>query len=257
MAVVTMDLTGLPVASPSLSRRANLVEPAVGNLTEPDPLPPRYQLASTLLQALALYNTIELFIIISFLFKQRGGTYFWSLVLSNAGVAVVAAACVFHDYAVTPPATRRVAVGMLTLVGWTPMVIGQMFILYARLHLLYLSRTELRRVLAAITTVAIVCCVPAWVLTIGANAPTPAAARFQLPCEIQHRFQTTVFFLAEGGLSFLYLLKCYGFWMEKSMRAVGAIRRLLLRLMMINVLVLVLDTSLLYTGWSGRRTFEM
>lgn len=252
-----MDLTGPLVASPSLPRGANLVELATGSLAEPDPLPPKYQLVSTLLQALALYNTIELFIIISVLFKQRGGTYFWSLVLSNAGVAVLAVACVVHDYAFTTLATRRVAVGILTLVGWTPMVVGQLFVLYSRLQLLYLGRTELRRVLAMITTVAVVCCVPAWVLIIGANAPTPAAARFQLPCEIQHRFQTTVFFLAEGGLSFVYLWKCYGFWVEKSMRAVGAIRSLLLRLMMINVLVLALDTSLLYTGWSGPHTFAM
>lgn len=252
-----MDLTGLPVTLPSLPREANLVEPATGSLAEPDPPPPRYQLAGTLLQALALYNTVELFFIISFLFKQKGGTYFWSLVLTNAGVAVMAVACVAHDYAVTTLSTRRVAVGMMTLVGWTPMVVGQLFILYSRLHLLYLSRTELRRVLALITTVAIVCCVPAWVLVIGANAPTPAAARFQLPCEIQHRFQTTAFFLAEGGLSCLYLWKCHGFWVEKSMRAVGEIRRLLRRLVIINMLVLALDISLLYTGWSGRHTFEM
>ncbi|KAK6825316.1 hypothetical protein PG987_012810 [Apiospora arundinis] len=228
--------------------RINHVDVGIGNSINPDLLTPRQRIPVVVLEAIAIWNCIELFFMIFYTQKRRRGSYFWSLVVATAGIPILATANILNNLGLT---NDRILVAFLILLGWMPMVVGQAFVLYSRLHLMYLTVFQLRLVLAMIITVAVVTSVPAWVLVIASNAPSPAAHRFLLPYSIYEKIQVVLFFLEESCLSTIYLWKCYRFWSQDKLRARAKIRAMLIHLFFVHVLVLCLDISIIYFEWSG------
>ncbi|KAK8006283.1 hypothetical protein PG991_012580 [Apiospora marii] len=228
--------------------RINHVDVGIGNSINPDLLTPRQRIPVVVLEAIAIWNCIELFFMTFFTLKRRRGSYFWSLLVATGGIPILATANILNNLGLT---NNRILVAFLILLGWMPMVVGQAFVLYSRLHLMFLTAFQLRLVLAMIITVAIVTCVPAWVLVIASNAPSPAAHRFLLPYSIYEKIQVVLFFLEESCLSTLYLWKCYRFWNQQKLRARTKIRHMLIHLFSVHVLVLCLDISIIYFEWSG------
>ncbi|KAK8087128.1 hypothetical protein PG994_002102 [Apiospora phragmitis] len=230
-----------------LAPRINHVDVGIGNSINPDLLTPRQQIPVVVLEAIAIWNCIELLFMIFFSLRKHG-SYFWSLLVATGSIPILATANILNNLGLT---NDRILVAFLILLGWMPMVVGQAFVLYSRLHLLSLTVFQLRLVLAMIITVAIVTSVPAWVLVIASNASSPIAHRFLLPYIIYEKIQVVLYFLEESCLSTIYLWKCYKFWNEDRLRARVKIRNMLIHLFFVHVLVLCLDISIIYFEWSG------
>ncbi|KAK8077300.1 hypothetical protein PG996_003470 [Apiospora saccharicola] len=220
----------------------------IGNSINPELLTPRQRIPVVVLEAIAIWNCIELFFMIFVTLRRKRGCYFWSLIVATGGIPILATANILNNLGLT---NNRILVAFLILLGWMPMVVGQAFVLYSRLHLMFVTAFQLRLVLAMIITVAIVTSVPAWVLVIASNAPSPAARRFLLPYSIYEKIQVVLFFLEESCLSAIYIWKCYRFWNEQKLRARTKIRNMLIHLFFVHVLVLCLDISIIYFEWSG------
>lgn len=228
--------------------RINHVDVGIGNSIDPGLLTPRQRIPVVVLETIAIWNCIELFFMIFFTLKRRRGLYFWSLLVATGGIPILATGNILNNLGLT---NDRILVAFLILLGWMPMVVGQAFVLYSRLHLMFLTVFQLRLVLAMIITVAVVTSVPAWVLVIASNANSPTAHRFLLPYGIYEKIQVVLFFLEESCLSTLYLWKCCRFWNEQKLRARSKIRNMLIHLFFVHVLALCLDISIICFQWSG------
>ncbi len=117
--------------------------------------------------ALALYNAVELDVIIFSSFKRRRGLYFWSFLATTNGIIPhnigVLLKNVLNSYTFSLYIT-------LVSVGWVPMVTGQSLVLYSRLHLIVRNPFWLRIVLAIILINAFVLYVPIIILMYGSNS---------------------------------------------------------------------------------------
>lgn len=95
----------------------------------------RYDAASvivTLSIALALYNSLEMAMLISMTFKRWRGLYFWSLVLSTLGVVLYTIGMMTTYYRLGLLAIAKVVLD----VGWVMMILCQSLVLYSRLGLI-------------------------------------------------------------------------------------------------------------------------
>lgn len=107
--------------------------------------------------AIALYNAVELVILIFLTFTRYSGLYFWAMLLSAVlGVIPQAIGFLLEFFAIGP---LWFAVTFSTI-GFYFMVPGQSIVLYSRLHLVVQSQTLLRRVLYLIIFDTIVLLIP-------------------------------------------------------------------------------------------------
>lgn len=196
--------------------------------------------------ALALYNVAELNFIIFATFKKHSGLYFWSFLVSTWGICLYSIGFLLKDLSVSTPASFFVT---LIIIGWCSMVTGQSVVLYSRLHLVLRSAPQLRWVLIMIITDAIICHVPIIVMVYGANSSNPTP--FLVPYSIYEKVQVTIFFIQELTISVLYIYQTL-----KIMRPEGNIRgkasrRLMTHLIYVNVIIVVLDVTILGLEYSG------
>jgi hypothetical protein len=204
------------------------------------------------LAAIALYNVIELTFIIIATFKRRRGLYFWSFVVATWSIAPYVLGFIFKFFSVIPE--RMVSVTMIVL-GWCGMVTGQSVVLYSRLHLVVQDRKILSWVLAMIITDALICHIPIVVFVYGSNSSNPAP--FVLPYSIYEKVQITIFFIQEAIISGLYI---WATWTTlKPGRAILAkdLRKAMQHLIWINVLIVLLDLTLLATEYAGHYEIQV
>jgi hypothetical protein len=107
--------------------------------------------------SIALYNFIELHVLILSHFSRRKGLYFWSFTIATWGVAFNSIGYLLKHRALT---TSSNLYATLILIGWCTMVSGQSVVLYSRLHLLMDNKTWLRAVLIMIITNAVCMDIP-------------------------------------------------------------------------------------------------
>ena len=120
---------------------------------------------------LAMYNSLELIIIIFLTFKKFSGLYFWSLLISSAGIIPYALGFLLKFMKITTGDLQWLAVTLLTI-GWYPMVTGQALVLWSRLHLILQGERGhkiMRYTKWMIIIDAIVLHIPTTVLTYGSN----------------------------------------------------------------------------------------
>lgn len=79
--------------------------------------------------ALALYNSLELLLLILTTFRRPGGLYFWSLVVATAGVLPYTLGFMIQYFRLTD----QLAGEVISTVGWPMLVTGQSVVLYSRL----------------------------------------------------------------------------------------------------------------------------
>lgn len=199
----------------------------------------------------AFYNVIELNVIIYSSFPRRTGLYFWSFVVATWGIAVYSVGFLTKDLSVI---RSGFVYGTFIVVGWTCMVTGQSMVLFSRMHLLVRDKRILRTTLACIVINAIIGHVPTSIVLYGSNSPHPD--RWLEPYAIMERIHVTIFFLQELAISAIYIVATTRLLRDKSRsmsssKGSRSARRFLTHLIKINVMVVVLDITILALEYAG------
>jgi hypothetical protein len=207
------------------------------------------------LLGLAIYNSIELVILILCTFRRWRGLYFWSLLLSGLlGVVPQAVSFLLKDLALAPLWFSLT----LSTLGWYFMVTGQAVVLYSRLNLLVNDPRVLRRVLIMIITNAIILHVPTTILTYGSNFAKSNNAVWQHGYDIMERIELVGFSVQEMVISYLYVVQVI-----RNLRIVPpnsrihkVHRKTLHYVLAINVFLILLDVVLLIMEFTNRYTIQ-
>ncbi|KAL6697226.1 hypothetical protein J3F84DRAFT_368355 [Trichoderma pleuroticola] len=203
--------------------------------------------------SLALYNVLELLCIIWGTFKRYAGLYFWSFLMATVGIAL---SCIGFCIKYFGPASLGYLSCTLSLMGWVFMVTGQSLVLWSRLHLVLRNQKRLKIILYIIIFNGIVCHGMVIPLVYGSFSSNPEI--FETPYKITERIEIIVFFLQEIMLSSLYIYETL-----KLLRLGGSFgnrqssRRLLKNLILVNVLVMVLDVTIVVLEFAGLYDFQI
>ncbi|KAG8159286.1 hypothetical protein KVR01_010947 [Diaporthe batatas] len=204
--------------------------------------------------SLALYNVLELIIIIFTKFKKRRGLYFWSMLVATIGISFNAVGYLLKFLHPNVGLASRLTYVSLVLVGWSSMITGQSVVLYSRLHLLLHNQRKLRFILGMIIFDAIVCHIPISVLFYSVSSEN--GAPFVMPYSIYEKVQLSVFFVQECIISFVYIQESWKFLQarhlgfESSNKNIDG-RKIMYWLIFINVIIMTLDISILVLEFSG------
>ncbi|CAL5871580.1 uncharacterized protein PFLUO_LOCUS5833 [Penicillium psychrofluorescens] len=195
--------------------------------------------------SIALYNAIELFILIFLTFTHYRGLYFWTLLISVVlGVIPHAIAYLLEFFALAPLWLTLV----MSTIGFYVMVPGQSMVLYSRLHLVVQSRKILRFVLGLIIVDAIILLIPTTVLTFStAYVGTPSIIRGY---NVMERLQLAWFCAQEFVISGIYIfetVKLLRLMPEKGRRRT----KIMYELLAINFVIISLDVALLVVEYLG------
>ncbi|KAL2155252.1 hypothetical protein VTH82DRAFT_3928 [Thermothelomyces myriococcoides] len=200
--------------------------------------------------SLSFYNVIDLSFIILATFKRRSGLYFWSFVVATWSISLYSAGFLIKAVEPTCPGWAYMT---LVVVGWCGMVTGQSVVLYSRLHIVMRNTSRLRLVLVMIITNAIIGHIPIIVVAYGANSSNPGP--FIVPYSIYERVQVTLFFLQEIIISGLYIHETVILMRVRSRSGISGHsttqRRLMTHLVVVNIIVVVLDITILVLEYWG------
>ncbi|EOA83566.1 hypothetical protein ACJQWK_00559 [Exserohilum turcicum] len=190
--------------------------------------------------SIALYNFLELNAYIFTSFKRRRGLYFWSFTVATYGILFNAVGYILMHLAALK---EKNIFATFILLGWCMMITGQSVVLYSRLHIVVHNLKWLRYVLIMIITNAIWLHIPIIILVYGANSDTPQP--YAKIYNIYERIQLSVFFVQELIISGLYLFETTK--LLRLERTIGHVstRTLLYHLISVNILVIMLDCSIL------------
>ncbi|QKX63323.1 uncharacterized protein TRUGW13939_10493 [Talaromyces rugulosus] len=200
--------------------------------------------------AISLYNSIETVVIVLFVFKRYGGTYFWSLLAACLGLFMMTFGYSTYFYDIVPNLFGQSAP---TIVGWCIFMVAQSVVLWSRLHLVLQNRKILRAVIVMICSTAIFLLIPTAVLAFG-NDIRPPRQVFIRGYQIMENIQLTVFTLQEAIISALYIwgtISILRYATEKSKR------NLILQLLAINVVLILMDVTILVIQYCGYRTLQI
>lgn len=128
---------------------------------------------------------------------------------------------------------------------------GQSLVLYSRLHLLWVNRRLLRLILCLIVFNALGLHIPDVVLGILASV---SRSRYVAAYELMEKIEVTVFFVQEASLSGVYLWQARHFQRKYGRRSHGdggAVKGMLRDLVVVNVVVVMLDISILVLQFMG------
>jgi hypothetical protein len=152
-----------------------------------------------LFACLAMYNAVELLLLVFMTFSRYRGLYFWSLVISSLSLIPYSLGMLFKFFNILTGKARWVSIGLLTL-GWYPMVTGQSVILWSRLHLI-VSGERGRKILKytkwMIIVDAVILHIPTTVMTFGSNG-TLNTAIFVDAYNIMEKIQMIGFLLVDN-----------------------------------------------------------
>lgn len=207
------------------------------------------------LLSLAIYNSIELVILVLCTFRHWRGLYFWSLLLSGLlGVVPQAVSFILKDMALAPLWFSLT----LSTIGWYFMVTGQAVVLYSRLNLLVNDPRVLRRVLIMIITNAIILHVPTTILTYGSNFAKSNNDIWSQAYGVMERIELVGFSVQEIIISYLYVVQVI-----RNLRIVPpnsrihkVHRKTLYYVLAINIFLILLDVALLIMEFTNRYTIQ-
>ncbi|CAI7640310.1 unnamed protein product [Penicillium viridicatum] len=190
--------------------------------------------------SIALYNAIELLILLFLTFTHYRGLYFWTLLLSVV-LGVVPHAI---GHLLTPLWFSLT----LSTIGFYVMVPGQSLVLYSRLHLVVNNSKVLRFVLWLIIIDAIILLIPTTVLTFG-TAYAPSRSMI-IGYNVMERMQLAWFCAQEILISSIYIVetvKLLRMMPDKDRRR----SRIMYELLTINLVIILLDICLLLVEYIG------
>ncbi|KIX06680.1 uncharacterized protein Z518_04656 [Rhinocladiella mackenziei CBS 650.93] len=192
---------------------------------------------------LAMYNVVELQILIFGTFNKFRGLYFWSLVISSLGIIPYAIGFILKYFSVLTGGGKWFSVFLLSI-GWYPMVTGQAIVLWSRLHLIVTGEKGdriLKWTKWMIIIDAIVLHIPTTVLTVGSNSDINTDT-FVRGYNVMEKVQMCGFFLQEVILSSIYIVETVRILRSSAQENT---KRLMYQLMAINVLIIIMDLGLL------------
>jgi hypothetical protein len=191
----------------------------------------------TAFTAIALYNAVEIILLIFVVFKRYRGLYFWSLLITTMSVIPYQLGAWMKQNRIIDIAMLNVSLSSL---GWFIMVPGQSLVLYSRLHLVTQNERLLRFILWMIIINALGLCIPTIVLTYGSN--TDARENYLHAYAVIEKVQMTIFSIQEFFISGVYLWEVHGI-----LRVVfeGGTRKVMWQLFILNIFIIFLDVALL------------
>lgn len=185
----------------------------------------------TITQALALYNCLELLLLIFVTFHRWKGLYFWSLTIATVGTISYSIGLMIEYFGLAVLWVGKI----FDTGGWMVMVTGQSVVLYSRLGLILANPRILRAVKWMIIVDA--CCfhVITTILDWGRYTHNPAYGRGYFYIEY---IQMTMFCIQEFIISGLYVWKT-----AKLLKVISkqGVRRVMWQLFTINVVIIILD----------------
>lgn len=195
--------------------------------------------------SIALYNALELLILVFLTFQSYRGLYFWTLLVSTTlGVVPHTIGYILEFFELAP---LWVALTISTI-GFYAMVPGQSVVLYSRLHLVVQSQLVLRFVLWLIIIDAIILLIPTTVLTFStAYVSTIPIIRGY---NVMERMQLAWFCTQEFVISGIYIyetVKLLRLMPDKDRRRT----RIMYELLTINFVIILLDVALLLVEYIG------
>ncbi|CBF87118.1 hypothetical protein AN2570.2 [Aspergillus nidulans FGSC A4] len=185
---------------------------------------------------LALFNSLELVLLVCWTFHQRRGLYFWSLLISSIGIIPYVVGTILHNFDLVPLAVS-LPIGH---VGFICIVPVQSLILYSRLHLVFYHEKILRIMLFVIITVSIVLIVPNSVSMYGSAFTTSPSWNYSY--NVTERLQVTGFAIQELLLSLFYVYSAV-LLLRISPEGKSRVKRIMYELLWINTLTIVLDIA--------------
>ncbi len=185
----------------------------------------------TITTALALYNCIELLLLIFVTFRQYEGLYFWSITITTFGTMAYGLGLIIEYFSLAALWVGKI----IDTAGWMVMVTGQSLVLYSRLGLILANP----RILRAVKWMIIVdACLFHGITTIvdwGRYTGDPAYGRGYHYIEY---IQMTGFCIQEFIISGLYLWNT-----AKLLKVISkeGVRRVMWQLFTINIVIIILD----------------
>jgi hypothetical protein len=204
------------------------------------------------LASIAIYNVVELAFIILTTFKRRRGLYFYSFITATAGIVPYTLGFMSKFFNIIPQ--TMISITML-VIGWCLMVTGQSLVLYSRLHLVVQNSRTLHFVLAMIMFNAFICHIPIIVLAYGANSNNPGP--YITPYSIYEKVQITIFFMQEVIISGIYIYSSANILKPAGNIQARSIRTAMTHLISINVIIVVMDLTLLATEYAGHYEIQV
>lgn len=192
----------------------------------------------TLALGLALYNCVELALLILTTFKRWRGLYFWSLSLCNFGVASYGLGMMTDYWDLTVLWATKI----LVTVGWMTMITCQSLVLYSRLGLLVDNDKILRSVKWMIIINSCVVFTIVDVLDWGSTYSSDYS--YTVGYFYIELIQITVFTLQELIISGLYVWKTYSLLQVVSKQNT---RSMVMQVLTINVIIIAMDVSRMKT----------
>lgn len=190
------------------------------------------------LMTIALYNALELAVIIPLSFRRYRSLYFWSLLISVIfGVIPFTIASVLQFFNLEPLWLSLV----LQNIGWVLMVPNQSVVLYSRLHLVSSSAAILRFIRWLIILSLVLIVLPTILLNVGWTY-APSSPAWVLGYSVIERIQVTWFTTQECFISGVYI------W--ETVRLIRLIpsdnkrqHKILYELLAVNIIAIVMDLA--------------
>ncbi|KAL4888393.1 hypothetical protein BDV59DRAFT_188749 [Aspergillus ambiguus] len=200
--------------------------------------------------SIALYNALELVILIFLTFNRYSGLYFWTMLLSGVlGVMPHAIGYILEFFAKGP---LWLAITLSTI-GFYFMVPGQSFVLWSRLHLLVQNPRTLRRILYLIIFDTVILLIPTTVLTFATvYVRTEPIIRGY---NVMERLQLAWFCAQEMLISGIYIWETAKFLHLRPDKD-SSRHKTLYELILINVIIILMDVALLSLEYSGLYTLQ-
>lgn len=189
----------------------------------------------TLSNALALYNFMEMILLITTTFKRWKGLYFWSLTLCNWGVMLYALGIILMYFELCVLWLSKVILD----IGWASMIVCQSLVLYSRLNLIFNDNRIFLAVKWMIIGVAFCVLMPVIVIDFGTTYG--ASPRWAQGYYYIEQIQLTVVTFQELSISGLYVWKTAQFLKVLDKKAT---RSMVWQLFTINIIIIIMDVAI-------------
>ena len=201
----------------------------------------------TLSIALALYNSLEMFLLISTTFKRWRGLYFWSLAICNFGVFFYALGIMLSYFDLCVVWLSEIILDG----GWLGMIICQSLVLYSRLGLILDNPKILRSVKWMIIIVSISMGGAVIILDFG-NIYVHDRGFAEAYYYMEH-IQMTGITIEELLISGLYVWKTIALLKVLSK---ANTRTLVWQLLAINIAIMAMDTALIVLQYKHLQLYQ-
>ncbi|KAJ5693425.1 hypothetical protein N7462_002848 [Penicillium macrosclerotiorum] len=189
--------------------------------------------------SIALYNALELAVLIPLSFRRYRSLYFWALLTSAVfGVIPATIGPLFQFFSLAPLWLSMV----LSNVGFVMMVPNQSVVLYSRLHLVNQTPWILNFVRWLVVLGFLVVVIPTIVLNVGSTY-MPHSSPWLRGFAVTERIQLTWFSAQESLISTIYIWNTIRL-IRLSPEGDKRRHKILYELLLINVLAIVMDLAL-------------